>query len=196
MRGGGERAAERLRVLGVDPGTAVTGWGVVERRGGAFVHLAHGTIVTAAADALPRKLIAIHRVLAERCAEWAPDTLALEKSFVGRNVQSAFRLGEVRGVTMLVAAMLGLPVAEYSPAEVKLAVTGTGAAEKPQVACAVVRELALAIALRPDAADALALAICHLQSARMRLVIAAGAGRAARGSANGAARRGVGVQRR
>jgi len=193
MRGG---AVERLRVLGVDPGTAVTGWGVVERCGGAFVHLAHGTIVTAAADTLPRKLIAIHRVLAERCAEWAPDTLALEKSFVGRNVQSAFRLGEVRGVTMLVAATLGLLVAEYSPAEVKLAVTGTGAAEKPQVARAVVRELALATALRPDAADALALAICHLQSARMRLVIAASAGRGARGFANGAVRRGVGAERR
>src|SRR5258705_7239798 len=143
MRGGGERAAERLRVLGVDPGTAVTGWGVVERRGGAFVHLAHGTIVTAAADALPRKLIAIHRVLAERCAEWAPDTLALEKSFVGRNVQSAFRLGEVRGVTMLAAAAAGVAVAEYSPAGTKLAGTGSGRAEKAQVERAIARELAL-----------------------------------------------------
>jgi len=169
MRGGEERAGERLRVLGIDPGTAVTGWGVVERRGGAFVHLAHGTIATARGDALPRKLIAIHGMLAQRCAQWTPHTLALEKSFVGRNVQSAFRLGEVRGVAMLVAAALDLPVAEYSPAEVKLAVTGTGGADKRQVARAVARDLALvATSVRADAADALAIAICHLQSARMR----------------------------
>jgi crossover junction endodeoxyribonuclease RuvC len=172
MRGGGESARGHLRVLGIDPGTAVTGWGVIERRGGEVVHLGHGTVATHPRTALPAKLAAIHRALGERCAEWRPHVLALEKSFVGRNVQSAFRLGEVRGVAMLVAATAGLTVAEYSPAEVKLAVTGAGRAEKVQVARALARELALAGALPPDAADALAIALCHVLSARLRAILA------------------------
>ena len=165
MRGGGDRSRSRVRVLGVDPGTAVTGWGVIERRAGAVSHLAHGTVTPDVQATLPVKLAAIHDALVSRCAEWQPDVIALEKSFVGRNVQSAFRLGEVRGVVMLVAARAGLAIAEYSPAEVKLAVTGSGRAEKLQVARAIARELALAGALASDAADALALALCHAWSA-------------------------------
>jgi crossover junction endodeoxyribonuclease RuvC len=172
MSGGREGAGDRLRVVGVDPGTAVTGWGVVERRNGAFIHLGHGTVATHPRTGLADKLGAIHRALADRCAEWRPDVVAIEKSFVGRNVQSAFRLGEVRGVVMLVAANAGLRVAEYSPAEVKLAVTGHGRAEKVQVEHALARELGLATPIARDAADALAVAVCHLQSARMRLLIA------------------------
>jgi crossover junction endodeoxyribonuclease RuvC len=159
-------------VLGVDPGTTVTGWGVIERRGSALAYVAHGTVSNDARVPLARKLAVIHEALAERCAEWRPMVLALEKSFVGRNVQSAFRLGEVRGVAMLVAAARGLEVAEYSPAEVKLAVTGTGGAEKRQVQRAVARELGLTEPLVADAADALAVALCHLQSERMRGVLA------------------------
>ena len=172
MRGGGESERGELRVFGVDPGTAVTGWGVIERRGREVVHLGHGTVATRPRTTLPVKLAAIHRALSDRCAEWQPHVLVIEKSFVGRNVQSAFRLGEVRGVAMLVAATAGLAVAEYSPAEVKLAVTGAGRAEKVQVALAVARELALAEAIPPDAADALAVALCHLQSARLRAILA------------------------
>ena len=171
MRGGGDRT-QYLRVLGVDPGTTVTGWGVVERRGGTFAHIGHGTVTFAVSSTLPAKLARIHAVLLEQCAAWRPDVLALEKSFVGRNVQSAFRLGEVRGVAMLAAAMTGLAVVEYSPAEVKLAVTGSGRAEKPQVQQAIGRELALSGSLAPDAADALAIALCHVYTFRMRALLA------------------------
>jgi crossover junction endodeoxyribonuclease RuvC len=161
-----------MRVLGVDPGTAVTGWGVVERRGGTLVHLGHGIVRPRPGLALPAKLAAIHGALAACCAEWGPSVLALEKTFVGRNVQSAFRLGEVRGVAMLVAATAGVHVAEYSPAEVKLAIAGGGRAEKVQVERAVARELGLATPLPADAADALAVAMCHLYSARLRALTA------------------------
>src|SRR5204862_7621774 len=104
----------------------------------------------------------IHAALVEQCAIWRPDALALEKSFVGRNVQSAFRLGEVRGVVMVAAAVAGIAVAEYSPAETKLAVTGSGRAEKAQVERAIARELALDGTIAADAADALAPAPCPL----------------------------------
>ena len=164
------------RVLGIDPGTAVTGWGVVERRGAGFAHLAHGTVVTRAGAPLAAKLVAIHAALADLWGAWAPAVLAIERTFVGRNVQSAFRLGEVRGVAMVVAAAAGAAVVEYTPAEVKLAVTGSGRAEKPQVQRMVARELGLAAPPAADAADALAVAICHLQSARMRLALAAVSG--------------------
>lgn len=164
-----------MRVLGIDPGTAVTGWGVVERRDGRVAHLAHGAVTTHARMSLATKLAAIHAALAELCGEWRPDVLALEQSFVGRNVQSAFRLGEVRGVAMLAAAAAGIVIAEYSPATVKLAVTGTGRAEKEQVQRAIARELGVVERLVPDAADALAIALCHVQSSRLANVLAAAA---------------------
>ena len=169
-----------MRVLGIDPGTAVTGWGVLERHGATVVHLAHGTITTHAGTSLPSRLGVIHRALRDRCDEWRPDVVALEKSFVGRNVQSAFRLGEVRGVAMLVAALAGLASAEYSPAEVKLAVTGSGRAEKAQIQRALARELGLAETIAADAADALAIALCHLQTSPLRALIATAGKRAAR----------------
>ncbi len=171
MRRGGDRT-RGVRVLGVDPGSAVTGWGVIEREGGAIRHLAHGTVTTPPHAGLPLKLAAVHRALVAHCAAWHPDVVALEKSFVGRNVQSAFRLGEVRGVAMLVAAGAGLDVAEYSPAEVKLAIAGNGRAEKEQVARAIARELGLTEGLVPDAADALAIALCHMYSFGLRALMA------------------------
>lgn len=168
MSGGG-----RLRVLGIDPGTAVTGWGIVERSRGAFAYVAHGTVRTRAGAPLPTKLAAIHAALETCCAEWSPTVVALETPFVGRNVQSALRLGEVRGVAMLVAAAAGCEVAQYSPAAVKMAVTGNGRAEKPQVQRMIAREFALAAELPPDAADALAVALSHLQSAGFREALVA-----------------------
>ncbi len=175
-RGGDTRAEPSVRVLGVDPGTAVTGWGLVERRDGRVGHLAHGAVTTARCRTLAAKLATIHAALAELCATWRPDVLALEQNFVGRNVQSAFRLGEVRGVALLAAATAGVGVAEYPPATVKLAVTGTGRAEKEQVQRAIVRELRVAERLVPDAADALAIALCHLYSVRLTTVLAAAGG--------------------
>ncbi len=175
MRGGEDRTAGGMRVLGIDPGTAVTGWGIVEGRPGAFRHLAHGTVVTSPRAPLAEKLASIHAALTAHCVRWRPDVLALEKSFVGRNVQSAFRLGEVRGIAMLTAAAAGIAVAEYSPAEVKVAVTGSGRAEKAQMGRAIARELALTSPLALDAADALALALCHLHTSRVRALLAVGA---------------------
>jgi crossover junction endodeoxyribonuclease RuvC len=153
----------------------VTGWGLVERRAGRVAHLAHGAVATHPRQSIAVKLAAIHAALAELCATWRPDVLALEQNFVGRNVQSAFRLGEVRGVALLAAAAAGIVVAEYPPATVKLAVTGTGRAEKEQVQRAIVRELRVAERLVPDAADALAIALCHLHSVRLTTVLAAAA---------------------
>ncbi len=169
---GGERRAEPVRVLGVDPGTAVTGWGVVERRDGAAVHLAHGGLSIAPRQSQVAKLSAIHAVLLDLCRHWRPDVLALEQSFVGRNVQSAFRLGEVRGVAMLAASASGIPVAEYAPATIKLAVTGTGRGEKEQVQRAIMQELRLTEPMTPDAADALAIALCHLHTSHIRTLLA------------------------
>jgi crossover junction endodeoxyribonuclease RuvC len=169
---GGETRAEPVRVLGVDPGTAVTGWGVVERRDGVVVHLAHGAVTTAPRQSLVAKLASIHAVLLDLCGHWRPDVLALEQSFVGKNVQSAFRLGEVRGVAMLAAAAARITVAEYAPATIKLAVTGTGRGEKEQVQRAIVQELRIAAPLAPDAADALAVALCHLHTSRLRTLVA------------------------
>ena len=177
---GGERRAEPVRVLGIDPGTAVTGWGVVERAARGIVHVAHGAVVTHSRLGRAAKLVTIHDALAALCREWRPDVVALEQSFVGRNVQSAFRLGEVRGVAMLVAATTGIPVAEYPPATVKLAVTGNGRAEKEQVQRALARELQVAERLTPDAADALAIALCYLQSARLTDLLAGVDGRVPR----------------
>lgn len=175
-RGGDTRGEPSLRVLGVDPGTAVTGWGLIERRDGRVGHLAHGAVITHARMTLATKLATIHATLLQLCGEWHPDVLALERNFVGRNVQSAFRLGEVRGVAMLVAATAGIAIAEYPPATVKLAVAGTGRAEKEQVQRAIVRELAVVDAgMVPDAADALAIALCHLHSSRLGAVLAAAA---------------------
>jgi crossover junction endodeoxyribonuclease RuvC len=171
MRGGESRAAP-MRVLGVDPGTAVTGWGVVERRDGTVVHLAHGGLSIAPRQSLVAKLSAIHAVLLDLCRHWRPDVLALEQSFVGRNVQSAFRLGEVRGVAMLVASASGIPVAEYAPATIKLAVTGTGRGEKEQVQRAIMQELRLTEAMTPDAADALAVALCHVHTSHLQTLLA------------------------
>ncbi len=172
-RRGEARGEPPMRVLGVDPGTAVTGWGVIERRDGRVVHLGHGAVTPRPRSTLAAKLAAIHAALRDLCGAWQPDVLVLEQSFVGRNVQSAFRLGEVRGVAMLVAASAGIGVAEYPPATVKLAVTGTGRAEKEQVQRAIVCELRIEARMVPDAADALAIALCHLHSSRLATVLAA-----------------------
>lgn len=172
-RGGDNRTTPSVRVLGVDPGTAVTGWGVVERRAGTVTHLAHGTVTTEARWTLGAKLAAIHASLADLCREWQPDVVALEQNFVGRNVQSAFRIGEVRGIALLAAATAGLTIAEYPPATVKLAVTGTGRAEKEQVQRAIARELRVVEPMVADAADALAIALCHLLSSRFSAALAA-----------------------
>jgi crossover junction endodeoxyribonuclease RuvC len=165
-------------VLGVDPGTLATGWGVIvvePRR--PLAHRAHGVIRTRAEEPLWERLLTIDRALAEVIAEHRPDALALEQCFVAKNVQSALKLGHTRGVIMVAARRAGAEVHEYTPGQVKSAVTGHGRAEKHQVAEMVRVILGLAAAAASDASDALAAAICHGhgQSARALLSAASGA---------------------
>jgi crossover junction endodeoxyribonuclease RuvC len=163
-----------MRILGVDPGNAVTGFGVVERRE-RMVWVAAGSIRGIGMARGPRRLAALYEKLIHVIDEHAPAAMSLERSFVARNVQSAFTLGEARAVAMLAAAHRDLEVFEYTPTDVKLTVAGYGHADKEQVKSMVRRELQLdqAAALSDDAADALAIALTHLFRARLGRVLGA-----------------------
>lgn len=151
-----------MKVLGVDPGTVATGYGVVERRNGVLVHLDHGVIRTSSKQPLWTRLETIHASILEVLQVHRPEVLSLERCFVSRNVQSALKLGHARGAIMVAGVQRGLEVAEYTPGQVKLAVTGRGRAEKAQVQEMVRVILGLEKAAPEDASDALAAAICHL----------------------------------
>jgi crossover junction endodeoxyribonuclease RuvC len=165
-----------VRVFGIDPGSGRTGYGCVETDGRRHRLVACGAITAAAADAFPVRLSRIHEQLSALLAECRPDSVAIENLFHAVNVRSALKLGHARGVAMLAAVQAGCPVAEYTPAEVKRAVVGYGRAEKPQVQQMVKLLLGLDRVPSPhDAADALAVAICHLHSVpRHHSTIAAG----------------------
>src|SRR5271168_4294317 len=155
-----------MRILGVDPGSAVCGFGVVDR-GGRYVTA--GTIQCASLVPGPMRLRRIHEGLLAIIDEFTPAALSLERHFVATNVQSAFRLGEARAMAMLAAAERGLALFEYPPNEVKLCVAGHGHADKAQVKYMVRKMLRLdaSIELADDAADALAIALCHLGRGRL-----------------------------
>jgi crossover junction endodeoxyribonuclease RuvC len=151
----------RLRVLGLDPGLGVTGWGVIEAEANQLRHIADGAVETDAALPLPARLGALHAALAEIIATWRPDEAAVEETFVNRNPLSTLKLGQARGVVLLAPALAGIPVAEYQATAVKRAVVGQGHAQKRQVQAMVRMLLPGAAPGRADAADALAVAICH-----------------------------------
>jgi crossover junction endodeoxyribonuclease RuvC len=155
-----------MRVLGVDCGTEYTGFGVVELcRDETLVCLTCGAIKLSPREPLPRRLATIFERLGVIIQEHQPDNVAIEDVFYALNVKSALKLGQVRGVAMLAASSAGLEVTEYSPLSIKSAVVGYGRAEKPQVQHMVTRLLNLTeIPEPPDAADALAIAICHLHT--------------------------------
>ncbi|MGD1995692.1 MAG: crossover junction endodeoxyribonuclease RuvC [Anaerolineae bacterium] len=158
-----------MRVLGVDPGTATTGYGVVEETEDGLTALTYGVVTTPAGQALPQRLQTIYRELNHLAQEWGPDEAAVEKLYFSANVRTAMSVGQARGVALLAMADAKLAVAEYTPLEVKQALTGYGRAEKRQVQEMVRMLVSLEEIPRPDdAADALAVAICHLHSARMR----------------------------
>ena len=162
------------RVLGVDPGTLITGWGVVEMAGGALVHVAHGTIKSPPRRGHADRLSRVHSELKEILRRFRPEVMSLEKLFFARNAQSALKLGQARGVAMVAAAELAVPVHEYSSAEIKLAVVGYGRATKAQVQHMVGALLRVPARIPGDAADALAAAICDLhQSAFHKRVLSA-----------------------
>jgi crossover junction endodeoxyribonuclease RuvC len=155
-----------MRVLGVDCGTEYTGFGVVELgHDDTLVSLTCGAIRLSPRESLPRRLATIFNRLGTIIEEHRPDNVAIEDVFYALNVKSALKLGQVRGVAMLAASSAGLEVFEYSPLSIKSAVVGYGRAEKPQVQYMVSRLLNLSEVPEPaDAADALAIAICHLHT--------------------------------
>ncbi len=153
-------------VLGIDPGLTRMGYGLV--RGNPPAAIAAGVIRTDTDAPSERRLAELHRDLVAVIAEHRPDVMAIERMFTNRNLHTAISVGRASGVALLAAAQAGLPAVEYSPTTVKAAVTGDGAADKSMVGEMVMRRLRLAAPPRPaDAADALAVALCHLQSARM-----------------------------
>jgi len=157
-----------MHVLGIDPGTAITGYGVVGEVQGELQPLAFGVIKTPADQPLPRRLQLIYRAISDLAEEWKPTAAAVEELFFSRNVRTAMSVGHARGVTLLALADAGLDVAEYTPLAIKQAVTGYGNADKAQIQEMVRLLLRLEKVPRPDdAADALAVAICHLHSARL-----------------------------
>lgn len=160
-------------VLGIDPGTASTGYGVVRRRGQRTVALDGGVIETPAGLALERRLVTIRERLAELLAEHEPEACAVEDLFFGHNARTAFAVGQARGVVLLAAGEHGVPCFSYTPQQVKQAVCGTGAAGKPEVQRMVAGLLSLPEPPRPDhAADALAVALCHAHAAPLLAVTA------------------------
>jgi crossover junction endodeoxyribonuclease RuvC len=154
-----------VRIFGIDPGSRRTGYGCVESDGRRHQLIICGAIATQAADPLPQRLARIHGDLSALIASCRPDVVAVENLFHGVNARSALTLGHARGVAILAAVEAGCVVVEYTPAEVKRAVVGYGRAEKPQVQRMITLLLGLDKAPSPhDAADALAIAICHLHS--------------------------------
>ena len=148
-------------VLGVDPGTAVTGYGVVSERGSALRAVDHGVIRTPSSDHLSDRLLNLSQAFDHLMNRFSPQAVAVESIFFNRNVRSALSVGHARGVILLGAARHGVPVFEYAPLEVKRSVTGYGRADKKQVQVMVANLLGLSSYPRPkDAADALAVAIC------------------------------------
>jgi crossover junction endodeoxyribonuclease RuvC len=163
-----------VRLLGVDPGLRFTGWGLIEVHGNRLIHLADGVIATDGEQPLSVRLRALHDALGELIGRHAPDEAAIEETYVNRNGAATLKLGYARGVALLAPALAGIPVIEYGAKAVKKAVVGTGGADKQQVKVMVRRLLPGAVIGRADAADALAVAICHAHHRASRLAWAAG----------------------
>ena len=163
---------ERI-VLGIDPGTASTGYGVVaQTANGSFELLACGVIRTKPDKQMPLRLLELFQDLDALLVEFEPDDVAVEKLFFGRNVTTAITVGQARGVILLAAARKGCKIVEYTPAEIKQAIAGYGNADKRQVQKMVQQTLNLVDVPRPDdAADGAAIAICHLQTVQFRELI-------------------------
>jgi crossover junction endodeoxyribonuclease RuvC len=147
--------------LGIDPGLRTTGWGVIDQQGSRLRHIAHGVVKSSSEDDLAQRLVQLHDGLTLVLREWQPNACAVEETFVNKNPGSTLKLGQARGVALLVPALLGVPVFEYAPNHIKKAVVGVGHADKAQVHAMVSRLLPGAKSASSDAADALAVAICH-----------------------------------
>jgi crossover junction endodeoxyribonuclease RuvC len=184
-----------MLVLGIDPGTASTGYGLVAARGAHLQAIGHGVIETRAGVAPELRLTEIHARVVELLEQHRPDVLAIEELYFGANVQTAFAVGQARGVVLLAAGQRGLPARSYTPQQVKAAVCGSGRAAKDQVGRMVARLLGLAAVPSPDhAADALAVAVAEINRAPLTSLLAAapGAGAPVRQSGAGRATRAAG----
>jgi len=163
-----------IRILGIDPGLRRTGWGIIAIDGSHLRFLACGSLLTDEKQALAARLLAIHDGLRDVVKEHAPDEAAVEATFVNKDALATLKLGQARGIAMLVPAIAGLPVAEYAPNLVKKTIVGAGHGEKAQVRMMVGVLLPKAAPQSDDAADALAVAVCHAhhrQSAVLRVAI-------------------------
>ncbi len=161
-----------MLVLGIDPGLATTGYGLVRQVEGKLQAVACGVVSTPAGQALPQRLQQLYRELTDLVQQYRPDEAAVEELFFSRNVRTAMSVGQARGVTLLALADANLALAEYTPLEIKQAVSGFGRADKRQMQMMVKMLLNLERIPRPDdAADALAVAICHIHSIRLHQVI-------------------------
>jgi crossover junction endodeoxyribonuclease RuvC len=157
-----------IRIIGIDPGLRRTGWGVIESTGAHLAYIACGTVTSDATMPLCERLSALFTGLTAVLADWQPHEAAVEETFVNRDPAGTLKLGQARGIALLVPARAGIAVAEYAPNAVKKAVVGVGHAAKDQVAHMVRVQLPGVVLNGPDSADALAVAICHahhLQSA-------------------------------
>ena len=161
-----------IRILGIDPGIRNTGWGVVESDGSRLAYVASGTVRSDAGETLSERLRQLMDGLAEVISAHMPHEAAVEETFINRDPQSALKLGQARGVALLAPAMAGLPVAEYAANLVKKTVVGAGHAEKAQIAMMVRVLLPKSELKSADAADALAVAICHAQHRGARALAA------------------------
>jgi crossover junction endodeoxyribonuclease RuvC len=157
-----------IRILGLDPGLAQMGWGVIDVSGSRLAHVAHGVIATKTASGLGVRLMTLHRELALVIQAHAPAAIAVEQAFVARDPQAALKLGHARAVALLAAAQAGLEIAEYAPNHIKKCVVGAGHAGKEQVQFMVKRLLPACGVTQADAADALAAAIAHAHSPASR----------------------------
>ena len=149
------------KILGLDPGLGMTGWGLIQADGNRLSHVANGQIKTDPLTPLPQRLARLAEAVEAILAEHRPDGAAVEEVFVNKNPQSTLKLGQARGVALMCAARAGIAVGEYAPALVKKALVGTGGADKVQIHAMVARLLPGAKIAGPDAADALAVAITH-----------------------------------
>jgi crossover junction endodeoxyribonuclease RuvC len=167
-----------MRIIGIDPGLRRLGWGVIEADGARMRHVANGHCLSEG-ETLAERLLSLYRQLSEVTERHAPAAAAVEMTFVNRDGAGTLKLGQARGVAMLVPAAAGIPVAEYAPNAVKKAVVGAGHADKRQIDHMVRMQLPGCDPVGPDAADALALALCHAAHARTGLAraLASGAGR-------------------
>jgi len=152
---------ETIRIIGIDPGLRSTGWGMVDLKGNALSFVASGTIKAATDGDLCNRLLEIYNTLAAVLGEWQPEEAAVEETFVNKDARATLKLGQARGIALLAPAKAGLQVFEYAPNQVKKSVIGVGHGDKRQIKMMVNMLLPKAVYDSDDAADALAIAICH-----------------------------------